>query len=138
MATYAATALDQAVAIEHGMDGALRRRLDIRETAQQALANFTSTPAGVLVLHLQDVVLHLERKLIGVAIGTAAPVGQPLHTALLITIKDLVAGLAGNPELAASSVIDSPASRRATNFNLSSMTEHSFHGIHSLPERGKM
>src|SRR5579859_1640825 len=30
----------------------------------------------------------------------------------------------------------SPASRRATNLTLSSMTEHSFHGIHFLPERG--
>jgi hypothetical protein len=56
------------MAVEHGMD-AFSRELDPGETAEKALANFTSTPAGVLVLHVQDVVLHLKRKLMGVAIG---------------------------------------------------------------------
>src|SRR5579864_6152042 len=31
----------------------------------------------------------------------------------------------------------SPASRRATNLTLSSMTEHSFHGIHFPPRKGR-
>ena len=43
----------------------------------------TPPPDGVLALHVQDVVLHLEGKLIRVAIGTPAPVGQPLNPALL-------------------------------------------------------
>src|SRR5262245_33560433 len=34
-----------------------------------------------------------------------------------------------------SSAIGSPASRRATNCSLSSITEHSFQGIHSPPKR---
>src|SRR5258708_21572657 len=54
-------------------------------TAAQALADFTSTPAGALVLHVQDVVLHLKGKLMGVAIGTTASIRQPLHSAFLIT-----------------------------------------------------
>ena len=37
----------------------------------------------------------------GVAEGTAAPIGEPLNSALLVAIEDLVAGLAGNPELPA-------------------------------------
>ena len=71
------------------------------ESADQALADLASTPAGVLALHVQDVVLHLKRKLIGIAIGTSASVGQPLNAAFLVAIEDLVAGLAGNPELPA-------------------------------------
>src|SRR5215469_18947183 len=35
------------------------------------------------------------------------------------------------------SAICSPASRRATNCSLSSMTEHSFHGIHFLLKKGE-
>jgi hypothetical protein len=45
--------------------------------------------------------LHLKGKLMGIAIGTAASVGQPFDPAILVTIKDLVAGLAGDPKLPA-------------------------------------
>jgi hypothetical protein len=70
-------------------------------------------PAGVLALHVQDAVLHLEGKLIRVAIGTPAPVGQPLNPAFLVAVEDFVAGLAGIPNSRQSSTIASPASRRA-------------------------
>src|SRR5487761_249837 len=88
-----------AVAIEHGMDGALGGNGNARESADQALANFASTPGGVLTLHVQNEVLYLKRKLVGVAIRTPASVGEPLNTAFLITIEDLVTGLTGNPKL---------------------------------------
>ena len=58
-------------------------------------------PAGVLVLYVQDEVFDLERKLVGVAIRTSASVREPLHAAFLITIEDLVTGLAGDTELPA-------------------------------------
>ena len=83
------------------MDGALSRDGNPGEPAQQALADFTSTPAGVLVLHVQDEVFDLKRKLVGVAIWTPAPVGQPVNPAFLVAIKDLVAGLARNAKLPA-------------------------------------
>src|ERR1700693_6518645 len=83
------------------MDGAFGRNLDVGEAAAQALADFTSTPAGVLVLHVQDVVLHLKGQLLGVAIGTATPIRQPLNSAFLIAVEDLVTGLAGDSELPA-------------------------------------
>src|SRR5215469_1699965 len=101
MTTDAAAPLHQAVAIEHGMDGAFGRNGDAGEPADQTLADLARTPTGVLMLHVQDVVLHLEGELIGVAIGAPAPVGQPLHPTFLVAIKDLVAGLAGDPELPA-------------------------------------
>src|SRR6202451_4472141 len=97
--TQATAALDQTVAIQDRMDGALGRNLDVGEPADQALSDFPSAPAGVLPLHVQDEVLHLKRQLIGIAIGTTASVGQSFDPAILVAIKDLVAGLAGDAEL---------------------------------------
>jgi hypothetical protein len=51
--------------------------------------------------HIQNKVFHLERKLVGVAVGTAAPICEPLQATFLIAIEDLVTGLAGDPELPA-------------------------------------
>src|SRR4029077_1092361 len=83
------------------MDGAVGGDGDAREPADQALADFASTPAGVLLLHVQDKVLRLKRMLVGIAIGTAAPVGQSLSAALLIAIENLVACLARDSKLPA-------------------------------------
>src|SRR6202041_3058050 len=101
--TQATAARDQTVSIQDRMDGALGRNLDVRESPDQALANFPSAPAGVLPLHVQDEGLPLQRQLIGIAIGTTASVGQSFDPAILVAIKDLVAGLAGDAELPAKS-----------------------------------
>jgi len=87
--------------IEHGMDGAFGGKGNVGESTEQALANFASTPTGVLMLDVQNVVLHLKGKLVGVAIGTSAPVGETVNAAFLVAIEDLVASLAGDPELPA-------------------------------------
>jgi hypothetical protein len=47
MVTHATATLHQAVAIEHGMDGAFGRDLDIGESAEQALSDLTSAPAPI-------------------------------------------------------------------------------------------
>jgi hypothetical protein len=125
---------------EHGVVAALSLRQPPPrypgKAAEQALANFASTPSwGVPVFHVQGVVFHLERKLIRVSIGPPTSVRQTLNTALLITIEDLVAGFAGDAELPAESAMGSPASRRATNCILSSITEHSFQGITPSPPK---
>ena len=83
------------------MDGALSRGGNIGEPADQAFSNFAGTPAGVLALHVQKEGLYLEREFIGISIGAPAPIGQPFDSAILVTIEDLVAGLAGDPELPA-------------------------------------
>ena len=115
MTTQATAALHQAMAIQHRMDGALGGDFDVGESADQALSDLTGTPAGVLTLHVQDKVLHLKRQLIGIPIGAAAPVGQPLNSTFLVAIEDFVAGLKGDTKLPAKIAIASPASRRATN-----------------------
>jgi hypothetical protein len=44
----------------------------------------------MLAPHVQDEVLQLKGKLIGVAIGTAASVGQTLNPTLVVAIEDFV------------------------------------------------
>jgi hypothetical protein len=56
--------------------------------------------AGI-ALQVQDIVLHLKRKVIGVTKGPPASVGESLNAGFLIAIEDLVASLAGNAELPA-------------------------------------
>src|SRR5215471_17787655 len=89
------------MAIEHRMDGAFGGDGNTGEPASQALADFARAPAGVLTLHIQNVVLDLKRKLISVTIGTPASVGEPVNPACLVAIEDFVAGFARNPELPA-------------------------------------
>src|SRR6266850_4912539 len=59
------------------MDSAFRRDRDTGEPADQALSDFPCTPTGVLALYVQDKVLHLKRKLMGIPIGAPAPAGEP-------------------------------------------------------------
>jgi len=97
----ATAALHQTVAIQHRMDGAFGRDGDAGEPPEPALSDLTGAPAGVLALHVQDVVLHLKGKLVGLPKGTSAPIGQSLYPAFLVAIEDLVAGFAGDSELPA-------------------------------------
>jgi hypothetical protein len=126
------------VRCENCMDGAFGGHWNTGEPAHEAFPDFASTPAGVLTLHVQDVVLHLEGELIRVPKGTSAPVRQPFHPTFLVAIENLVTGLAGNPELSAKFrhwLAGWPASHK---LRLSSITEHSFHGITPSPKRGKV
>jgi hypothetical protein len=83
------------------MDGAFRRDGDAGEPPEQVLSDLTGAPAGVLALHVQNIVLHLKGKLVGIPKGTSAPVGQAFNPAFLVAIEDLVAGLARDSELPA-------------------------------------
>src|SRR6202171_5338386 len=94
-------ALHETVAIQHRMNGTFGRNLNTGKSANQALANLTSSPGSVLALHVQDIVFHLKRKVMGIVTGTPAPVSQPLNATFLIAIEDLVAGLARDRELSA-------------------------------------
>ena len=75
--------------------------IGIPENLRGALANLARTPAGVLTFLIQDIVFHLEGKLVRVAIGTPASIGQSLHPAILVAIEDFVAGLTGDTKLTA-------------------------------------
>src|SRR3981189_2250136 len=67
-----AATLDQAVAIENRMDGALGRYSDIPpEPPDQELANLTRAPVRLLGLQPDNQALNLLRQLVGVAHPTA-------------------------------------------------------------------
>src|SRR6202795_5405984 len=99
--TQATAALDQSMTIEHGMDGAFGWDGDVGESAKEALANLAGAPADMLTLHVQNIVFHLEGKLVGVAIVTPASIGQSFHPTFLGAIEDFVAGLTGDTKLPA-------------------------------------
>jgi len=59
------------------------RGTDSRYPADQFTDHGSLTDfAGVLVFHVQNIVFHLERKLVGVSAGQPISVGQTLNTAL--------------------------------------------------------
>src|SRR5713101_2918410 len=133
--TRSTASLHQTVAIQHRMNGAFGRYRDTGEPADQALSDLTSTPGGVLALHVQDIVLHLKRKLVGIPIGTPASVGQPLNATFLIAIEDLITRLAGDRELSAEfrhRLAGSPASHKLQPFvhHRTLLPRH-----HSLPQK---
>src|SRR5487761_104517 len=97
----ATAALDQAVAVQHGVNRTLGGNFDPGKATVQTLADLASTPRGVLALHIQDVVLHLKRKLMSIPVRAPTSIRQPLHSAFLIAIENLMTRFAGNPELPA-------------------------------------
>src|ERR1043165_1610640 len=79
------------------MDRALGRNGNSGEPADQALADFASTPAGVLLLDVQNEVFRLKRQLVGIAVGSPTSVGEPLNPSFLIATEFFVAVFGENP-----------------------------------------
>jgi len=119
------------------MDGAFRGNGDTGEPPPQALPNFPGTPARVFLLYVQDVVLYLEGKFLGAAVGAAASVGEPLKTAFLVAVEDLVAGLARDAKLPAE--LGHRLARQPTSHKLQPFIHHRtllpWHD--SLPRKGE-
>src|SRR5260370_22788002 len=60
MIASAPSALDQAVAIEHGVDGAASRNLHLTaKSTQQAFGDLVRAPVGVFPVEIQNRCLHL-------------------------------------------------------------------------------
>src|SRR5256885_1753987 len=100
--TRPAHALDQAMAIENGVDRAFGWNPNIAsEPPDQEFADFARAPMRLVALERDDEALDLLRQLVCVAHGPARTVGQCRHSVLLVAIENLVAGLAGYAEIAA-------------------------------------
>ena len=97
----ALAALDQAIAIEHGMHGADGRRLDHRELLDQLVADLAGTPGGVLLLDPEDRALDLEGQPVGLPVRCPAAVVEAVEAAVFVAVEDLVAGDSGDAELTA-------------------------------------
>src|ERR1700730_10807354 len=97
-----AAALDQAVAVEHRVNGAFGGNLDVSvEATHQQFADLAGAPVRLLALQPDDQGLELLRELVGVTYRPPGAVAQRLEPVLLVAIENLVAGLAGNAELPA-------------------------------------
>jgi len=94
-------ALDQAVAVQHGVDGADGGRLDHGIQLDQFVADLRGTPGAVFLPDPDDGLLDLERQLVGMAVGASRPVLEPTNAAVLVPIEDLVAGLSRNTKIPA-------------------------------------
>jgi hypothetical protein len=93
--------VDEAVAIEHRVDRADRRQLHAERALAQLLANLRRAPTGILAFQSDDDRFDRGRQAVRLPIGPPAPIGEGLHAAVLVPVKDLVAGLPRNPELGA-------------------------------------
>src|ERR1700687_5082262 len=97
-----AAALDQAVAIENRMDGALGRNPDVAvEPPDQELADLARPPVRFLSLQPDNQTFDRLGQLVGVAHRPARPVAQGPKPVRLVTIENLVAGLTGYAEIPA-------------------------------------
>src|SRR5215467_12984343 len=102
MVAFPAYTLDQAMAIENGMDGAFGGNSHIAgQAANQQLADFARSPMRFVALELNDQALDLMRQLIGVADRAPGAVGQGLEPVVFIALEDLVAGLPRDAEFSA-------------------------------------
>jgi len=93
--------LDQAMTIEHRVHGADRGRVHIRIKPSQSFSDLRGSPARLVLLAPHDQRLDLGGQLVGMAVGPARAVGEPLQANLVVASEDLVAGLAGDAELTA-------------------------------------
>ena len=83
------------MAIEHGMDGAPGGNPHIAiQPSDQQLAQLTRSPMRLLLLQTDDQALHLGGELVGIAHRPPRAVAERLEPVFLVTIEDLVAGLA--------------------------------------------
>lgn len=103
------------------MDRADGRRLKLRITTLEAVADLRGSPVWLLPLEPDDQLLELERHLVGVANWPPGAVREPFQTAVFVPIEYLVAGFARNIEFPAQRAIFSPSSKRATNLRRSSI-----------------
>ena len=107
---WAADAFDQTMPVQDSVDGALGWDPNVLvQAADQELANLARAPMGLFALKVKS-----ASRSAAVAGWHSAPGGASGRstpgTALLVAIEDLIAGLAGDPELPADLGLRTPGS----------------------------
>src|SRR5271170_6040627 len=93
---------DQSMAIQDGMNGAASWDFHYRgQSSKEALPDLAGAPVRFLALGRYDGRFDLLGQLVGIAVGAPGPIREPLQSAFLIVLDNLVSGLARDPELAA-------------------------------------
>src|SRR5581483_11702706 len=99
--TTPATPLYQAMAIEDRVDRADRGEVDAEWLATQLLADLGRAPARIFTLQPDDHRFDGRREPIRLPIRPSAAIGKCAKPTVLVPLENLVAGLAGDPELRA-------------------------------------
>src|SRR5579862_692484 len=90
------------MAIQDGVDGAASGDFHFaRQSSKEALPDLAGAPVWFLALSGHDGGFDLFGQLVGVSVGAPGPIREPLQSAFLITVEDLIAGFARNLKLAA-------------------------------------
>src|SRR5580704_918803 len=90
------------MAIEDGMNGAAGWHFHFtRQSSKEALPDLAGAPVRFLALGGDDGRFELLGQLVCISVGAPGTIREPLQSAFLITLKDLVAGFAGDLKLAA-------------------------------------
>src|SRR6201997_658897 len=102
MRTPFAHALDQAMAIEHGMNGAFGRNPDIAcQPPEQELADLACAPMRLFPFEGDNQALDLLGQLVGITHWSPRAIAESLTTMLPVAVENLVAGFTRYPELPA-------------------------------------
>ena len=90
------------MAIQDGVNGAASWDLHFaRQSTKEALPDLAGAPVRFLALGRYDGGFDLLGQLVGIAVGAPGTIREPLQSAFLIALEDLVAGFAGDLKLAA-------------------------------------
>src|SRR5580698_638131 len=90
------------MAVEDDMNGAAGCHDHLaRQSSKAALPDLAGAPVRFLGLGGDDGRFELLGQLVCISGGAPGPIREPLQSAFLITLEDLVAGFAGNLKLAA-------------------------------------
>jgi hypothetical protein len=90
------------MSVEYRMDCRMSRNAHIPcQATYQQFPDLAGTPAGLVLLCLDDRPLDRDGQLVGVPHGPTGPVLQGDQPFFLVAIEDLVACLPGDPELTA-------------------------------------
>ena len=101
-ATAAPTPMvDQAVAIEDGVDRADRRQVRTGELLPELFTDLGGAPARILPLQAHDRGLDGRRQPIRLPVRAVAAIAEGLDPAVFVAVEDLVARRPGDPELGA-------------------------------------
>ncbi len=92
----------KAVLVEHGVDRRPGRNAHVAgQPAHQQFPDLARAPVRLVAPGLDDQPLDLVGQLVGVSDRSPRAIAKRFKTLLLVAVEDLVAGLAGNPELPA-------------------------------------
>src|SRR5580658_10840000 len=92
----------QSMAIQDGMNGAASGDFHFaRQSSKEALPDLAGAPVRFLAFGRYDGRFDLFRQLVCISVGAPGPIREPLQSAFLIALEDLIAGFARDLKLAA-------------------------------------